>query len=86
MGWNAVNQFNDTTLFEQIRQGDEFYFLHSYYFDAEFQSNIIAKSTYPDEFPSIVNKDNIYGIQFHPEKSHSNGIQMLKNFSELSPC
>ena len=86
MGWNAVNQFNDTTLFEQIRQGDEFYFLHSYYFDADFQRNIIAKSTYPDEFPSIVNKDNIYGIQFHPEKSHSNGIQMLKNFSELSPC
>jgi imidazole glycerol-phosphate synthase subunit HisH len=83
MGWNSVHQLHNTRLFDQVGQGKEFYFLHSYYFDVTSEADIIAKSSYPDQFASIVNKNNIYGIQFHPEKSHHNGVQILKNFAEL---
>ena len=58
-------------------------FLHSYYFDEKSSNDAIAQSAYIQEFTSVVKKNNIYGVQFHPEKSHENGIQILKNFSDL---
>ena len=60
-----------------------FYFIHSYYFECADQQDILTTTQYGLNFSSAVNQDNIYGTQFHPEKSHSNGIQLLKNFANL---
>jgi glutamine amidotransferase len=60
-----------------------FYFVHSYYFEASNVNNILATTDYGDKFTSAVINENIYGVQFHPEKSHTNGIQLLSNFSRL---
>ena len=60
-----------------------FYFLHSYFFEPESPNVVLGKTSYNEKFASIVNKENIFGIQFHPEKSHDNGICILKNFAEL---
>ena len=83
MGWNTVESEKDNKLFNNIDAGSRFYFLHSYYFECYDQENIIAKTDYGEKFASAVNSGNIYGVQFHPEKSHKNGIQVLKNFANL---
>ena len=72
-----------TSLFEQLEQDSRFYFLHSYYFSPNFSDDIFAMSDYAQSFPSAVNRGNIFGVQFHPEKSHGAGIQLLKNFASL---
>ncbi len=84
MGWNTVSQLIPSQLFSEIPDQSEFYFLHSYYFEATNDDDIIAQAAYPDNFSAVVRKNNIYGIQCHPEKSHSHGIQLLKNFAEIS--
>ena len=83
MGWNTVFKDGDSKLLLDIEDGARYYFLHSYYFDSTMQQNIIAKTNYGIKFCSIVNSENIYGVQCHPEKSHSNGIQLLNNFSNI---
>ena len=60
-----------------------FYFIHSYYFECADEKDVLCTTEYGQEFSSAVNHGNIYGMQFHPEKSHSNGIQVLKNFAHL---
>ena len=82
MGWNKINvlKSTETRLVEQ-NNNDEFYFLHSYYFEASDRSNVIATSSYGFEFDTIVSSGNIFGFQFHPEKSHSSGEQLLRNYS-----
>jgi len=82
MGWNEITP-NDTMLFNGIKPGSRYYFVHSYYFDVNYYKNSIAKTNYGIEFSSALKNNNIYGVQFHPEKSHGHGIQLLKNFSEL---
>ena len=83
MGWNKVTP-NHKDLFNDIDSGDlEFYFLHSYYFDCASQENCIASTNYSSNFCSAVNNKNIFGVQFHPEKSHHSGVNLLKNFAEL---
>ena len=57
--------------------------MHSYYFECRIRANVIADAEYGGPFACAVNSENIYGVQFHPEKSHHNGIQLLKNFAEL---
>lgn len=83
MGWNTVEAVNEDPLFINLEQMPRFYFLHSYYFECCNRQNIVAQTDYGIRFDSAVRKDNIYGVQFHPEKSHHNGIQILKNFAFL---
>ncbi len=86
MGWNSVTP-NHQDLFNNIDSGDlEFYFLHSYYFDCTSQENCIASTDYSSNFCCAVNNRNIFGVQFHPEKSHHFGVNLLKNFAELGMC
>ena len=80
MGWNTIIN-NNHPLFEGL-QNPYLYFVHSYHAVTD-EKNIIGKTIYGYEFTSAVNKDNIYGFQPHPEKSHDNGIQILKNFTKL---
>lgn len=84
MGWNSIAP-NHKVLFGGINPYDlEFYFLHSYYFDCVSQKNCIATTNYGSNFCSAVNSKNIFGVQFHPEKSHRFGVRLLQNFAELA--
>ena len=83
MGWNTVNALVDHPLMRDINPEQGFYFLHSYYFSCTNKENILCTTDYGETFASGVYDRNIYGMQFHPEKSHSNGIQLLKNFANL---
>jgi imidazole glycerol-phosphate synthase subunit HisH len=83
MGWNTINPVNKNTLLEGFDKDSRFYFLHSYYFLCHAYSDILATSEYGIHYACAVKKENIYGIQFHPEKSHSNGIKLLKNFAMM---
>jgi len=86
MGWNSVLP-NHKDLFHNIDSDDlEFYFLHSYYFDCTSQESCIAATDYSSNFCCAINKKNIFGVQFHPEKSHHHGVNLLKNFAELKVC
>lgn len=82
MGWNSV-EHNDNAIFDGLTEHPRFYFLHSYYFRCNNTDDVIGTSDYGVCFASAVNRDNIYGIQFHPEKSHSNGVRLLENFAKL---
>jgi glutamine amidotransferase len=57
--------------------------LHSYYFDATYESDVIARVDFAGSIPCVVSRENVFGTQFHPEKSHANGIQLIKNFIEI---
>jgi len=83
MGWNDVTPAAGAKLFSQLETDARFYFLHSYFFDCAYGSNVAAVSRYGIEFCSAVHSRNIHGVQFHPEKSHHFGVQLLKNFAEL---
>ncbi len=83
MGWNHVIPERDNLLFAGLTNDPLFYFLHSYYFKCNNTLNTIAHTIYGNSFSSAVQCDNIYGIQFHPEKSHQVGEKLLYNFAKL---
>jgi imidazole glycerol-phosphate synthase subunit HisH len=83
MGWNDVTPIGTSPLFINLEENARFYFLHSYYFECNHTENVLAESDYGAKFSCAVNHNNIYGVQFHPEKSHHFGVQLLKNFAEL---
>uniref|UniRef100_UPI0040487B90 imidazole glycerol phosphate synthase subunit HisH n=1 Tax=Algoriphagus sp. TaxID=1872435 RepID=UPI0040487B90 len=84
MGWNTVVTDKQTELMARLPENPEFYFLHSYFFDANNKDNIVATSEHIGfNFPVVVQNENIFGLQFHPEKSHINGKMLLENFSNL---
>jgi len=83
LGWNSIERTKNSTLFNGIDDEDGFYFLHSYYFECEDDQDILSKTFYGKSFASAVNANNIFGVQFHPEKSHNNGVQLLQNFAKL---
>lgn len=84
MGWNSVIPKNASPLFNGLEDEARFYFVHSYHVQCNNEKDIIGQTHYGYPFTSSVNKDNIYGAQFHPEKSHKFGMQLLKNFSEIT--
>ena len=79
MGWNQVRQ-NPHPLWRNIPQNSRFYFVHSYYAVPDNRQHIAAFSEYPDEFACALSKDNIFAVQFHPEKSQTVGLKLLENF------
>ena len=83
MGWNTVEIKKDTPLFAGIESGSYFYFVHSYYAIPEDPGDIVATTPYGIEFACAVQRANIYAVQFHPEKSQTNGLKFLKNFVGL---
>lgn len=83
MGWNFIKQHKDSRLFENMYPDARFYFVHSYYFRANIEKDILLSTNYEIEFTSAVEKGNILGVQFHPEKSHKFGMTLLKNFVDF---
>ena len=83
MGWNNVAPINNHPLFIGLEKEAIFYFLHSFYFKCKNETESIAVSNYGISFSSAVHRENIYGIQFHPEKSHQYGEKLLHNFANL---
>ena len=79
MGWNQVNPIKT----ELCNIESRFYFVNSYYAECKNKENILLKTTYGIEFVSGISKDNIFGVQFHPEKSHKYGMKLMKNFIDL---
>jgi glutamine amidotransferase len=83
MGWNDVIPTAESPLFKGFEADSRFYFLHSFYFDCDNADSALARASYGFDFSCVVAKDNVYGVQFHPEKSHHYGAALLKNFAEL---
>ncbi len=81
MGWNSIRVLNKNLKINP--KETDYYFVHSYYFNCKNKENIMAETNYGIDFPSIVNKENIYGFQFHPEKSSDRGLDIIKNFIKL---
>jgi len=85
MGWNTVKVMKkNSPLLKNISTDDRFYFVHSYYAKPKTYDVAIMSSNYGIDFISAVEKDNIFGVQFHPEKSHQFGMRILKNFGEIN--
>ncbi|PPR47838.1 MAG: Imidazole glycerol phosphate synthase subunit HisH 1 [Alphaproteobacteria bacterium MarineAlpha5_Bin9] len=82
IGWNEVILTNPKNIFENFINND-YYFVHSYYFNCKDKNNEIAKTNYVIDFSSIVGKENIYGVQFHPEKSSDQGQAIISKFLSL---
>lgn len=83
MGWNLVTKHQESQLTEGFIGEYRFYFVHSYYVRVKNESNSILKTTYGIEFDSAIQHNNIYGAQFHPEKSHKFGMKLLANFAKI---
>lgn len=80
VGWNEVRQEQAHPILKGIRNDVDFYFVHSYYFRVATADNVLATTEYGERYPSIVGKNNVIGVQFHPEKSQRNGLRLLDNF------
>jgi imidazole glycerol-phosphate synthase subunit HisH len=82
MGWNYVRQNKASNLFKELTSDARFYFVHSYFFSANDTEDVLSSTIYEIEFTSAIEKGNILGVQFHPEKSHKFGMRLLKNFAD----
>ncbi|GIM45329.1 imidazole glycerol phosphate synthase subunit HisH [Collibacillus ludicampi] len=83
MGWNSLTLHAQSPILEHVKNGDYVYFVHSYYVEPMDRQVILASADYHGDVPAIVQKNNVFGIQFHPEKSSHAGLQMLTNFAKL---
>lgn len=83
MGWNSVKPRAGSTLFDGVDVERGFYFLHNYYLDPVNPDDVAATVEYGNEITCAVAHDNVFGMQFHPEKSHANGVSIFRNFAEL---
>jgi glutamine amidotransferase len=80
MGWNNVVQCSDHPLWNGIDSGERFYFVHSYYVEPDNESDVSGRTDYIVSFTSAIAHDNLFAVQFHPEKSQQSGLQLLRNF------
>jgi glutamine amidotransferase len=83
MGWNSIEAVESQDLFRAIDNRNGFYFLHSYFVKPDDRNRILALAEYGETFACALRRNRIYGVQFHPEKSHKNGVQVLKNFATI---
>lgn len=83
MGWNEILPKKHCAILADVQEQDSFYFVHRYLVKCEGKDDIAAVSEYGYEFTSAIQRDNIYGTQFHPEKSHARGVRILKNYAEF---
>lgn len=86
MGWNTVQQRSADPLLNNLDDDSRFYFVHSYHVNCSKQQNIVATTDHGYPFTSIVRERNIWGVQFHPEKSHRFGMKLLDNFAGICKC
>jgi glutamine amidotransferase len=84
MGWNQVRLLRETPLFAGVSEGAHFYFVHSYYAEPEDAGQVVGQTEYGTPYCSVIEAGNLWGVQFHPEKSSSNGLQVLKNFAKVA--
>ncbi len=80
VGWNTINFVKSHPIFEGVKTGIDFYFVHSYHFICKNKDHLYGYTNYGEDFTSIIGSDNIIGLQFHPEKSQSNGLKLIDNF------
>ncbi len=84
MGWNQVRLLRETPLFAGVPEGAHFYFVHSYYAEPEDAEQVVGQTEYGTPYCSVIEAGNLWGVQFHPEKSSANGLQVLKNFARMA--
>jgi imidazole glycerol-phosphate synthase subunit HisH len=85
LGWNSVKFLKTKNkLFSNIKNNKDYYFIHSYYFKCKNKNDVLATTNFNENIASIVNKDLVYGIQFHPEKSLKNGLKLIENFLKIN--
>jgi glutamine amidotransferase len=85
MGWNGVHQVRSHALWQGIDDATRFYFVHSYYVEPEDRGLVTGEAHYAFPFTCAVARDNIFAVQFHPEKSHTAGLRLLSNFASWTP-
>jgi imidazole glycerol-phosphate synthase subunit HisH len=83
MGWNTLTQKKESPLLDKVNLNFEFYFVHSFYMHCNNSQDVLTETIYDNSFTSSFQKENIFGVQFHPEKSHDEGALLLRNFSKL---
>ncbi len=83
MGWNSISIRKNSKLMSNISENSEFYFVHAYHVVMANKADILNETTYDYTFTSAIEKENIFGVQYHPEKSHDIGLQLFKNFVSL---
>ena len=84
IGWNSVKKQKNNLLFKDVSDEMYFYFVHSYHLELENSDQVLGMTNYGYDFASVVCKENLWGVQFHPEKSQNAGLQLLKNFCTLT--
>jgi glutamine amidotransferase len=83
MGWNSVTVMHNSILTESLDENSKFYFVHSFHVDVKYSENVMLQTDYGYPFTSGIRKENIYGVQFHPEKSHRHGMNLMKSFASI---
>ena len=83
VGWNSLNVKKPSILTDSLNENHRFYFTHSYYLSCNNPEDCLAETVYGNTISSMIQKNNIYGTQFHPEKSHHDGFELLKRFAEF---
>ena len=83
MGWNGIDVRKPSELLRDVDVDAEFYFAHSYHLELEDEADLLTETEYERRFPSNIERENIFGVQYHPEKSHDTGARLLKNFVDL---
>jgi glutamine amidotransferase len=84
IGWGKVKLVKPSPLTNSLAENSRFYFVHSYYVECTDRSSVLLESEYGIPFDSAISLDNVYGVQFHPEKSHDFGLELLRSFAQLT--